>query len=76
MDNIDRVFLDIVAGMPEARLANNNGNTVMDARLAYQITTKMKIALVISNLLNAEIMTRPADIRPPRLSIIQFNYSF
>lgn len=76
MDNIDRVFLDIVAGMPEARLANNNGNTVMDARLAYQITAKMKIALVISNLLNAEIMTRPADIRPPRLSIIQFNYSF
>lgn len=76
MDNIDRVFLNIAAGMPEARLANNNGNTIMDARLAYQINVKMKIALVINNVFNAEIMTRPADIRPPRLSIIQFNYSF
>ncbi|MDP3927604.1 MAG: TonB-dependent receptor, partial [Bacteroidota bacterium] len=76
MQNIDRVFLSLVAGLEEARNANRNGNTILDARLAYQINSKMKIALVINNLLNAEIMTRPADIRPPRLSIIQFNYSF
>lgn len=76
MENIDRIFLDIVAGMPEARIANRSGNTIMDARIAYQINAKFKLALVISNLLNVEVMTRPADIRPPRLSIIQFNYSF
>ena len=76
MENIDRVFLSIVAGMQEARDANRGGNTIMDARFAYQINARMKMALVISNVLNVEVMTRPADIRPPRLSIIQFNYSF
>jgi outer membrane cobalamin receptor len=81
MENVDAAFISLpltffVSGVQRARFANRNGNTVMDARLAYQINSKMKIALVINNLLNAEIMTRPADIRPPRLSIIQFNYSF
>lgn len=76
MENIDLIFLSIVAGMNEARTANRNGNTVMDLRLGYQINAKFKMALVVNNLFNVEVMTRPADIRPPRLSIIQLNYSF
>jgi len=81
MENIDAAFIQLplsgfVQGVSKAREANLKGNTVMDLRLAYQINARMKIALVVSNILNVEYMTRPADMRPPRLSVIQFNYGF
>ncbi|MCG9881114.1 MAG: TonB-dependent receptor, partial [Bacteroidia bacterium] len=81
MENVDAAFVSaplslFVRGVSDARNANRNGNTVMDIRVAYSVNAKFKVALIINNLLNAEIMTRPADIRPPRLSIIQLNYSF
>jgi iron complex outermembrane receptor protein len=81
MENIDAAFVQLplsafVKGVNDARVANPNGNYVMDARLAYQINSRMKVALIVSNLFNVEFMTRPADLRPPRLSVIQFNYGF
>lgn len=81
MQNIDAAFVGVpltifIKGVADARYANRNGNTIMDARIAYQINSRMKIALVMSNILNAEMMTRPADMRPPRLTVFQYNYSF
>jgi outer membrane cobalamin receptor len=81
MENIDAAFVQLPLNLfakdiDKARAANPNGNTVMDARIAYQINRRMKIALMVNNLLNVEFMTRPADLRPPRLSMVQFNYAF
>ncbi|MCF8255346.1 MAG: TonB-dependent receptor [Bacteroidia bacterium] len=81
MENIDAAFVTtpltyFIKGVDEARKSQTGGNTVFDMRLSYQVNTKMKLGLVINNLFNAEIMTRPADLRPPRLTMIQFNYQF
>lgn len=81
IQNVDAAFVTVpltsfIKGVSEARAANANGNFVVDMRVGYQFTKHMKLALILSNLLNAEIMTRPADLRPPRLSVIQFSYVF
>jgi outer membrane cobalamin receptor len=81
MENIDAAFVTtpltyFIKGVDEARKSQLGGNTVFDMRLSYQINSKMKLGLVVNNLFNAEIMTRPADLRPPRLTMVQFNYQF
>jgi iron complex outermembrane receptor protein len=81
MENIDAAFIKLpisifVKGIDEARKANQNGNFLMDIRLSYQINTKFKVGLIVNNIFNAEVITRPADVRPPRLTLLQLNYAF
>jgi len=80
MQNIDAAFVQLpltafIQGVKDGRNANANGNTLMDIRASYQISNKLKLSLVVNNLLNVEVMTRPADLRPPRLTLVQFNYT-
>lgn len=76
MQNVDAIFTSeqVVPGITEARKRNRNGDWVMDARLSYQITKQFKANLLVNNLTNYEYMSRPADMRPPRLWMVQLNY--
>jgi iron complex outermembrane receptor protein len=81
MQNIDAAFVELplstfIKGVDQARKANANGNIIIDMRLSYQINDKYRIAIIVNNIFNAEVMTRPADMRPPRLTLFQLNYAF
>lgn len=77
MTNVDRVFLQpvLIPGIDRSRALNPNGDWISDIRVGYKVTGKLKIQLLINNLTNHEQMTRPADMRPPRMFILQLQYA-
>ena len=72
MSNIDLVFTAFnFSDMNDARRMGKEGDLIFDARSSYKINQKLTANLMVSNLLNREVMTRPADLRPPRLFVLQ-----
>ena len=87
MRNIDRVFeedLDpsltsavyILPGLKAYRQQFNRGNLVFDARLAYTLKENYRLSLIVNNVFNAEVTSRPGDIQAPRNFIIQIQAKF
>jgi iron complex outermembrane receptor protein len=84
MRNIDRVFLEdlnptneelyVLPGLREYREKFNNGSLVFDARIGFTLKDSLKCALIVNNILNAEYVSRPADIQPPRTFMLQLQY--
>lgn len=79
--NSDRVFetppISIaVPGIADGRAVNKDGDWLMDVRVSCQLTTIFKLNAVVNNLTNHEQMTRPADMRPPRLFMLQLTVKF
>ena len=78
--NVDRAFIDgiiakFVPGIQEAR-NELRGNNIVDFRASFKINKNLKIALIINNLLNSETMFRPADLGPPRMTMLQLSGRF
>jgi outer membrane cobalamin receptor len=78
--NVDRAFIDgiipfFVPGIQEAR-NELSGNNIVDFRASFKINKNLKIALIINNLLNSETMFRPADLGPPRMTMLQLSGRF
>ncbi len=72
MSNIDLVFTAFnFSDMNDARRMGKEGDLIFDARSSYKINQKLTANLMVSNILNREVMTRPADLRPPRLFVLQ-----
>jgi outer membrane receptor protein involved in Fe transport len=71
MGNIDKFFLFLYPDLNDARRLGKEGDLIFDARGSYKINQKLTANLMVSNLLNREVMTRPADLRPPRLFVLQ-----
>jgi iron complex outermembrane receptor protein len=77
MSNIDATFedgflgQDFLVGLKEYRQKNNKGSLVFDLRLAYKFNDKLRVGFIVNNFLNAEYVSRPADIQAPRNFIIQ-----
>jgi outer membrane receptor protein involved in Fe transport len=83
MQNIDAVFeesiiggVQIVPGLKEYREARAKGDWIFDLRTSYQITKGSTLALVVKNALNREYSTRPADVAPPRMFMMQYGLKF
>lgn len=79
MENVDWAFVGLpfmLSGVQQGRAANKNGNFVIDMRLSYQVNKYYKLTLAVNNILNAEVMTRPADLRPPRWFLLQVGVMF
>lgn len=79
--NIDYVFLnpppnEIMPGLYQYWLNNNNGYFLMDAHVGYTLSQKLRLSLVVKNLTNAEYMGRPGDIQPHRNFSLRFSGSF
>ncbi|MBS1650570.1 MAG: TonB-dependent receptor [Bacteroidetes bacterium] len=53
---------------------SHNGFHIFDARLAYKISTKQKIAIICSNVFNVTYMLRPMKLEPPRLTMVQYTF--
>lgn len=78
IQNIDLVFVTppisaATPGIDRGRALNKNGDFVTDIRMGYTLK-KITLTLSINNLFNNEIMTRPADLRPTRLTVLQLSY--
>ncbi len=81
MQNIDRIFVDPLfesasPGIKRGRELNKNGDLIMDIRAGYKINKVIQVNVVVNNLTSHEQMTRPADMRPPRMFIIQTSFRF
>lgn len=88
MINIDKAFEDslrfdnglayavILPGMKQYRETNNTGDVVVNWRFSWEPAEKTKISFIINNLFNREYMTRPAEIRPPRVFAVQLSLRF
>lgn len=80
MENIDKVFVVFpinfaAPGIDRGRELNKSGDFVTDLRAAYYYG-KWTITLTINNVMNTEIMGRPADLRPTRLTVLQLGYKW
>jgi outer membrane receptor protein involved in Fe transport len=87
MRNIDKIFEDLddilgLLGQPLPGLkqyredTKDQGVLVFDARLGYQVSEKIKLALVINNLTNEEYTLRPMSMEAPRTTAIQLQVKF
>jgi len=82
MLNIDQVFVDplfgsiILPGYADYRNNNQGGEWIIDHRISYATTEKIKISLVTKNMLNGEQIGRPGDIAPPRNITLQVSFNF
>jgi iron complex outermembrane receptor protein len=91
MENIDRVFVDRFVYYEEIGLLgstnafsalkifrekNERGNTMFDARISYRFTPKAKLTFICKNILNQQIMERPAFLGPSRNYNLQFDIEF
>ncbi|MGB1517939.1 MAG: hypothetical protein ACPG8K_02435, partial [Crocinitomicaceae bacterium] len=74
---IDALFEDgfqgveVLPGLKNYRLNNQQGNLVFDARFGKEIKEKYRVAMIVNNILNAEYSSRPGDLQPPRNFIVQ-----
>ncbi len=79
MENIDRIFGDNESnfpGMKKYRAAHNKGDAIVDYRLSYQMHKTAKIAFIVNNVFNREVMGRPAILLPPRIYALQLTVKF
>lgn len=83
MSNIDRIFEDeisngvyILPGLKEYREQNDGPNVVFDSRVGYEISEHYRVGLAVNNMLNAEYVTRPGDVQPPRNFLVQVQMKF
>jgi outer membrane cobalamin receptor len=91
MENIDKVFVsDFLVNLEGSLLENTNafsalktfreknerGNTMFDARISYRFTPKAKLTFVCKNILNQQIMERPAYLSLARNYNLQFDIEF
>ncbi len=72
MENVDGIFeSSFFPGTKQYRAEHNKGDAIFDVRMSYQLQKNSKIAVVINNVLNREVMGRPADIFAPRTYVLQ-----
>ena len=55
---------------------HNKGDIIVDVRSSYQMNQHIKISLIVNNLLNHELITRPANMMPPRQIALQCSMKF
>jgi len=81
MENIDRAFVDFplaifAPGVAETRIANEAGDHILDARIAYRISSRLKITFVVDNIFNEEYYARPMDAAAPRTFSTQISFNY
>ncbi len=78
MLNVDPAFVttEILPGYADYRRENQEGEWIVDFRMAYKIVEQLNVSLIIKNLLNEEYIGRPGDIGPPRNITLQLALKF
>lgn len=77
MRNVDGAFIYLNPFIPDIALGrslNRSGVWITDIRASYKISLRFTATLAINNLFNIEFMNRPADMGPPRLTMLNIGY--
>lgn len=80
MTNVDKIFetalfgQELLPGLKDYREKYNKGVFVFDTRIIYSINEKISANFIINNLFNAEYVSRPGDIQPPRTFLFQLRF--
>lgn len=80
MTNIDLVFESVIfgqellPGLKDYREIYNKGVFVFDTRFLYAVNRRISFNFIVNNLFNAEYVSRPGDIQPPRTFLFQLRY--
>ncbi len=79
--NVDMAFVtgiipSLVPGIADARTNLNNNRNIFDMRLFFHANQALKIGLNCINLMNTEMMNRPADLIAPRFYQLQLMANF
>ncbi|MEI8202947.1 MAG: TonB-dependent receptor [Bacteroidota bacterium] len=61
-------------GLKDYRQKHNDGEYVLDGRVAWQINPNSRFTFVVKNILNREYMIRPGDVQAPRSFVLQYNF--
>lgn len=85
MEAVDAKFVEplfdgtdiyIIPGLQEFRDEHDEGDYVVDMRIAYEINSSNEISLLSNNLLNREYTIRPAMMEAPRTLTIRYAVNF
>ncbi|MBC8047612.1 MAG: TonB-dependent receptor [Fimbriimonadaceae bacterium] len=85
MEAVDAKFVEplfegtdiyIIPGLNEFREEHNNGDYVIDLRLAYKLNTSNTVSIICNNLLNREYSVRPAMMDAPRNITVKYALQF
>ncbi len=71
MENIDRVFLDLIPGVKDYRSKHTSGDWVFDALLSWSPAPTTRVSFIVKNVLNHAYEGRPADLQPQRSFVLQ-----
>jgi outer membrane receptor protein involved in Fe transport len=80
MSNIDRIFessifgQELLPGLKDYREIYDKGVFVFDMRFLYDFTEDFSVNFIVNNLFNAEYVSRPGDMQPPRAFMVQLRY--
>lgn len=72
--NFDSPMFYVLPGLKEYRNIHHSGTWVSDIRLSYQVSKILKVSGIVNNIDNVEYSTRPGDVRPPRMFILQLQF--
>ncbi|WP_448539216.1 TonB-dependent receptor [Schleiferia thermophila] len=72
MRNLDRVFYQVIPGVQSVHQRLNRGDLLIDLRIGYRWPSGAMANLIIDNLLNREVMIRPAFLGPPMRILLQY----
>jgi outer membrane cobalamin receptor len=79
MVNVDEAFLDplvgnlLLPGFPEYWEEHSSAYSLLDLRLGWNVTERLRITGIIRNALNVEYLGRPGDIGSPRSITLQLH---
>ncbi len=81
MQNVDKIFESYNNGsgfgnVTRYRKNHNNGDYVVDLRIAYDFDKHSRLSLIVNNLLNREYALRPLVMMPPRVWALQYSLKF
>jgi outer membrane receptor protein involved in Fe transport len=80
MKNIDKTFYDLdepyllPTGIKRYRKKHSNETQIVDARIAFQVTKYLRLALVANNIFNLEYSLRPLKVEAPRSIAFQLAF--
>lgn len=82
VSNIDLIFIQLDQSPPPLSLAtgvsqwmqdHRTGDTIFDARIGFDISTQLRAAFIVNNVLNREYAMRPLAIEAPRSMQVQLS---
>lgn len=71
MENIDKVFNELIPGIKDYRSEHQKGDWVYDANLSYKVRNYLTVSVISRNLFNHEYMGIPSQVEAPRMWLLQ-----